>query len=181
MTEHCLIFSAEIDQRTTNLLVAYLVELQISGATKLTLAISSPGGGVVPGITNYNILKSMPFNIETHNFGNVDSIANAMFLGGQVRYAAASATFMFHSVGFNGNSAERLEEKNILEKLDIIRADHNRISSLISDRSSLSVKTCHRLFKQQSTKDASWARTNGLIQEVREFTIPQGATVKYLT
>jgi ATP-dependent Clp protease, protease subunit len=123
----------------------------------------------------------MPFHIETYNFGNVDSIANAMFLGGQARYATPSSTFMFHSVGFNGNSAERLEETNLLQKLDIIRADHKRISQLISERTGLAINTCHRLFKQQSTKDASWARSNGIVHDIREFTIPEGAAVKYLT
>jgi ATP-dependent protease ClpP protease subunit len=180
VTEHCLIFSAEVDQRVTNMVVAYLVELQIAGATKLTLAISSQGGNVVSGVTIYNVLMSMPYVIETHNFGNVDSIANVIFLAGRRRYANHTATFMFHGVGFNGNAAERLKEKNILERLDIIKSEHKRISRLISGRSGLNEPSCLNLFKQQRTKDATWARDNGLIDQVAEFTVPAGASLKYV-
>jgi len=180
MTEHCLIFSAEVDQRVTNVLVAYLVELQLIGATKLTLAISSQGGNVVSGVTIYNLLMSMPFVIETHNFGNVDSIANVIFLAGSKRYANPTATFMFHGVGFNGNATERLEEKNLLEKLDVIKSEHKRISRLIAVRSGLPERVGLNLFKQQRTKDASWAMDKGFIDDIRAFSVPLGSTLKYV-
>jgi ATP-dependent protease ClpP protease subunit len=179
MTEHCLMFSAEIDQRVANVMVSYLVELQLSGARKLIIAMSSSGGNVVAGITIYNALAAMPFEIETHNFGNVDSIANVIFLSGNKRYANSSATFMFHGVGFNGNSTERLE-KNILEKLDIIRSENKRISHLIASRSRLKEASSLKLMKQQSTRDAIWAKNNGLVDDIREFTIPSGPTLKYV-
>jgi ATP-dependent protease ClpP protease subunit len=173
-------FAAEIDQRVANQMVAYLVELQVTRATKLTLAISSPGGGVVAGITIYNALMAMPFEIETHNYGNVDSIANVIFLAGRRRYANACSTFMFHGVGFNGNANERLEEKNILEKLDIIRAEHKRIAGLIAARSTLKESACLKLFKQQRTRGAAWAKANGIADEIRDFSVPTGIDVKYL-
>ena len=180
MSEHCLIFAAEVDQRVVNIAISYLTEIAITGGTKLTVAISSPGGNVVAGVTIYNALCSMPFEIDTHNFGNVDSIANVIFLAGKNRYANASATFMFHGVGFNGNANERLEEKNILEKLDVIRAEHKRIAGLIASRSTLQESACLRLFRQQRTRGTSWAKANGLIHDVKEFVVPTGATLKYL-
>jgi ATP-dependent protease ClpP protease subunit len=181
MSEHCLIFSAtEIDHRVVNTMVSYLTELAITGCTKLTMAISSPGGNVVAGVTIYNALMSMPFEIDTHNFGNVDSIANVIFLAGKRRYANTTATFMFHGVGFNGNANERLEEKNILEKLDVIRAEHKRIAGLIASRSTLQERACLRLFRQQRTRSAGWAKANGLIEDVKDFVVPAGATLKYL-
>ncbi|MGB8314056.1 MAG: ATP-dependent Clp protease proteolytic subunit, partial [Aestuariivirga sp.] len=101
MSEHYLYFSAGVDERVQNQFISYLVELQGAGATKLTIAMSSPGGNVVAGITIYNALISMPFEIETHNIGNSDSIATVIFVAGKRRFANPTATFMFHGVGYD--------------------------------------------------------------------------------
>ena len=104
---------------------------------------------MVNGVTMYNTIKAMPYEINTHNISNVDFIANVIFLAGKNRLANQCSTFMFHGVGFNGNNNERLEEKNILEKLNTIKSEHNRIAKIISDHSGLSVQSCMGLFKQQ--------------------------------
>lgn len=180
MSKHYLMFTAGIDQMSMNSLVQYLVDLQRSGAQELVIGISSHGGNVVCGITMYNALRASPLKITTHNIGNVDSIANAVFLAGEERYANESATFMFHGVGFDGNPNERLEEKNLLEKLDIVHAEHSRISQLIASRSGLDTSVCLDLFKEQKTRDASWALANGLVQSVTDFHVPTGADIRYL-
>jgi ATP-dependent Clp protease protease subunit len=180
MTEHCLIFSAPVNQNSANALVAYLLDLHAAGATSVTIAISSPGGNVINGITVFNAMQAVNYKLTTHNIGNVDSIANIIFLGGQNRFSNENATFMFHSVSFEGNANERLEEKNLLEKLDVIRAEHNRISSIISTRSGLSQRACINLFKRQATLDAQWAVKNGIVNGISEFKIPAHGNVKYL-
>lgn len=88
---------------------------------------------------------------------------------------------MFHGVGFNSDPVERLEEKNLLEKLDVVQAEHKRISDLIAARSGLAVEACLALFKEQKTRDAAWAVNQGLAHDIAEFAIPAGADVKYLT
>lgn len=180
MTDHCLVFSAAVNQNSTNALVAYLIDLHVAGATKATIAISSPGGNVVNGIAIYNTLLAVNYEITTFNIGNVDSIANILFLAGRNRISSRNATFMFHSVGFEGNANERLEEKNLLEKLDIIKSDHNRISSIIADRSGLSTRACLNLFKKQATRNTQWAVKHGIANSVGEFKIPTHGNVKYL-
>ena len=180
MTEHCLISSASINQNSTNSLIAYLIDLHVAGATGVTIAISSPGGNVVNGITIYNALLAVNYEVTTYNIGNVDSIANIVFLGGKNRISNGNATFMFHSVSFDGNANERLEEKNLLEKLDIIKSEHNRISSIIAARSGLSPRVCINLFKKQATRDAQWAVKNGIANSIGEFKIPAHGNVKYL-
>jgi hypothetical protein len=90
--------------------------------------MNCPGGNVVSGIAVYNAMIAMPYPIVTHNIGDVDSIANVIFLGGNERYACPGSTFIFHGVGFSGNANERLEEINLRAKLDSILADHKRIA-----------------------------------------------------
>jgi ATP-dependent Clp protease protease subunit len=121
----------------------------------------------------------MPFEINTHNISNVDSIANVVFLAGKNRLASTTSTFMFHGVSFGGNNNERLEEKNLLEKLDIITAEHKRIATIISGHSALSFDACTELFLKQETRSAQWAVDNGIATGIGEFQITNG-NVRYL-
>lgn len=169
------IFTAEVNATSANNFANFLLANAAAGTTRLILGINSPGGNVVAGIAIYNVMMAMPYEIVTHNIGNVDSIANAMFLAGRERYACAPATFMFHSVGFNGVQGYRFEEKNLREHLDSVIADNKRIAALISARTRLTVPKAMRLFKEQRTRDAAWASENGFIAEIRDFVVPAGA------
>jgi ATP-dependent Clp protease protease subunit len=180
MSEHFLMLAAQINQQSQSALIGYLTDLAINGATKLTIAISSPGGNVVSGVTMYNSLISMPYEIVTHNIGNVDSIAVVIFLAGARRLANPASTFMFHGAGFDGNANERLEESNLRAKLDTLIANHKTISEIISTRTSLNLADCMKLFEKQETKDTGWASSLGLINDIKEFRLPVGSNVKHL-
>jgi ATP-dependent Clp protease protease subunit len=171
---------APINAQISSQLLVYLVDLQRSGAKKLTIAMSSPGGNVNAGITMYNQIRSMPYDIEMHNIGNIGSMANAVFLASRKRVASPSATFMFHGIAFDGSQNERLDERAVLEKLDVIQADHERTAQIISENSKLKSDEAMGLFKQQKTVDANWALMSGVVGEVREFTVPSGTDLKYI-
>jgi ATP-dependent protease ClpP protease subunit len=182
MADHYLFLSAEITQTAANQFTAYLAGLAGQMPARLIVAMNSGGGNVVSGIAMYNAMVAMPYPIITHNIGNVDSIANVIFLGGSERYACPGSTFMFHGVGFSGNGNERLEENNLKAKLDTILADHNRISAILSARTqgNLSIRQGMSLFKEQRTRDAQWAVDKGIVAAQREFTLPAGANVQFL-
>ena len=171
MTEQTILFSSDVTPAAANNFASVLTTLAQAGATKLVLGVNSGGGNVVAGIFLHNLLVSMPFEIVTHNVGNVDSIANVIFMAGSTRLSCAPSTFMFHGVGFDPGS-ERLEEKNLREKLDTISADHARISHIISSRSKLSDADCRRLLAEQSTRGAQWALDSGLITGIADFAYP---------
>lgn len=111
-----------------------------------------------------------------------DSIANAVFLAGNERYASPASTFMFHGVGLDGNASERLEEKNLKEKIDTVLSDHRRISEIISTRTQnrLTVRSGMNLFKEQRTRNAQWALDRGIVMAIRDFVLPAGANVQIL-
>jgi ATP-dependent Clp protease, protease subunit len=180
MTDHCLIFSAPVSPQSTSQLLAHLVDLQVSGATSLTIAISSPGGAIVNGIAAYNAVSAANFQVSTHNIGNLDSVAIVLFLAGAKRLTNSTSTFMFHGVGFDGSANERLEERNLLEKLDVIRSDHKRISSIIAQKTSLSIHEAETLFKQQSTRDATWSVKNRFADKIDEFKMPAHRNIRHI-
>ena len=128
------------------------------------------------GITLYNFLRGVPFNLIVHNIGNVDSIGNAIFLAGAQRYACLHSTFMFHGVGCDRPSG-RFEEKPLREMLGGIESDQRRIGSVIAERTNLSNDEIQGLFREAQTKTAEFARERGIVHDIREFSLPPSEPV----
>ncbi|MCH8089235.1 MAG: ATP-dependent Clp protease proteolytic subunit [Chloroflexi bacterium] len=170
-------FSAEINIKTTESLIAVMTQAANRQVQQVYLAISTPGGQVKEGMNLYNVLRGMPFSLVTHNVGSVDSIGNAVFLAGETRYAVPNATFLFHGVGFDIKGQIRLEEQDVRDRLDIILSDQKRIGDVISANSNLNDRSIASLFRTQQTKDTSWAVDKGIIHEIRDFQIPPGSTI----
>lgn len=174
-------FMAELTPTTSEGLLSACVNLANRKVKTIYLLFSSPGGAVTNGIHIYNVLRALPCKVVTHNVGAVDSIANVIFLAGQERYANAEATFMFHGVGWNLPQAARLEEKLLLETLDSLRADNKRIAAIFRDRASFPAgDEIESLFLKAATKDAEFAKERGIIHEIREAKVPDGAPVLQL-
>lgn len=170
-------FSAEINVATTESLIATCAQCVTAGVEEVHLLLSTPGGYVQNGLNLYNVLRAMPFKLVTHNVGNVDSIGNALFLAGDERYACPHSTFMFHGVGFESNPAERLEEKSLREKMQGLLADQKRIGAIIEERTNLDSGNVAELFREAQTKDAAYAVSTGIVDDVRDVEMPPGATV----
>jgi ATP-dependent protease ClpP protease subunit len=171
-------FSAEIDAKTTESLIATMANCANEGAEEVQLLISSPGGSVMYGITLYNTLRAMPFHLITHNVGNVDSIGNAVFLAGEQRFASPHSTFMFHGVGFDQiPGAPRLDEKYLGELTGGLLADQSRIAAVMEERTNLDAAQIEPLFREAQTKDATYAVGVGIVDEVKDVEIPPGAPV----
>lgn len=170
-------FSAEIIPSTTESLIATMTNLANVGVKEVYLLLSTPGGSVMNGMNLYNVLKGMPFELITHNVGNVDSIGNVLFLAGNKRYATANATFMFHGVGFDTAPNQRLEEKFLRERLNGILSDQRRIGDIISQYTNLSNRQVAQLFREAQTKDARYAVDKGIIHEIRDVQLTSGCPV----
>jgi ATP-dependent Clp protease protease subunit len=170
-------FSAEATPYPTEALIATMANCANLGVKKVYLLLSTPGGAVMNGMNLYNVLQGVPFELTTHNVGNVDSIGNVIFLAGSERYATAQATFMFHGVGFNTVPGQRMEEKTLREWLDSIQADHKRIGAILADKTKLTEAEVATLFLEAQTKDADWAVGRGLVHEIRHVQISPGAPV----
>jgi len=170
-------FSAEIIPNTTEALLSVCSQQANNRVKRVYLLLSTPGGQVMNGLNIYNVLRGMPFELITHNVGNVDSIGNAIFLVGSTRYACAHSTFMFHGVGFNSQPNERLEQKNLQEKLNGLLSDQRRIGSIIQERTRIREDETDDLSREARTKDAAYAHGNGIVDEIRDVQIPAGGPI----
>ena len=156
-------FSAEINANTTESLISVMANCSNLRVKEVYLLLSTGGGQVMEGMNLYNVLKGMPFELTTHNVGNVDSIGNVIFLAGNKRYATPNATFMFHGVGVDIKSNQRLEGKKLRELLRHIDSDHKRFGDIITQHTNLSAKESASLFREAKTEDATWAIDKGII------------------
>lgn len=178
MSELHIIFTAEVNQASANRFIQLLLTQREQGTERLVIAMNCPGGHVNSGVAIYHVMRSMPYEIVSHNISNVDSIANVIFLGADMRFAVPHATFMFHGVGLNAKEGMRLEEKNLKEYIDSIDADNNRLAKLIASRTNLNDDEGVTLFREQQTMGAEWAKTNALVSEIREYVAPADGPVQ---
>lgn len=166
-----VIFTAMINPHTVETLTQALSNIAIQGVPEVYLVLSTPGGDVRSGLTLYNFLKGVPFELIVHNTGNVDSIGNAVFLAGNKRVACQNATFMFHGVGFD-QQAGRYEEKQLREMLENIMSDQRRIGDIIAEHTDLTQDEIQDLFRETQTKTAEFARQRGIVHSISEFHLP---------
>ena len=172
-----LLFQSEVNQQTCERLCTAMGTLANQGYREIYFLLSTPGGTVSNGLAIYNFMRGLPCRFVTHNIGNVDSIGNVIYLGGEERYTCAHATFMFHGVGFNTQQAMRFEQKNLKEMLDSIAHDHRRIGGIFRERSNLNSRNVIKLFLEARTKDANFAVERGLAHAIREVEIEPGRQI----
>jgi ATP-dependent protease ClpP protease subunit len=170
-------FSAEINPNTAESLIATMADIANQGVPKVTLCLSTPGGGVPKGVTIYNTLRAMPFTLVTHNVGNVDSIGNAVFLAGEQRLACPHSTFMFHGVASPVMAGEQLSRGALKERTDGVLADEKRIGAIIRERTKLRASDVEALFNETQTKDATYAVGAGIVHEIKDVQIPVGTPI----
>lgn len=175
-------FCAEINPTTTEVLLKACTDLSNNKDVQtIYLLLSTPGGAVMNGIAIYNTLRALRPKIVTHNVAAVDSIGTVVFLAGEERYANPGTTFMFHGVGVQVAQPVRLQQRDLLDRLDAVRADQKKIASIIRSRTTFgSDKEIGDLFLKAATKDAEFAKDRGIIHEIREAKVPDGVPVLQL-
>lgn len=168
-------FFAPVDGSSINPLMNIIDQKIHDGVQRFVILISSPGGSVFHGLSVHNYLRGIPAEIETHNFGSVDSIGVVMYLAGSKRYSVPDARFLIHpvSLGFIGN--ERLEEKQIEEKLKGLKIDAENIAAVIGDATGKKEEEILRKMHDRTTLNPEDALRFGLVHEIKKELFPVGA------
>lgn len=145
--------------------------------SKLYFAISSNGGDVAAGFTLYNFLVSLPADIAMHNVGTVDSVATVIFLAASERYAAPHSTFLYHGVTLNVGGPMSFTIEQLSERVGSLAADEARIAEVIADKTNLDVIQINTFQKQGETLNPSAAKVHGIVHDIRDVSIPNGAPI----
>ena len=141
----------------------------------LYFLFSSPGGQVDAGITFYNFLRSLPAEIVMHNTGAIDSVATAIFLAGDRRYAAKHSSFLFHGIQAQFHKDSRAPTSLMREQLSRLEADESKITGIVAERSAMTEGEMRDLLQQGKAVDLAFAIEKKIIHEIRNPEIPKGA------
>lgn len=165
-----------IDPTKVNKFIQFTTEvIKQHSPTELYFFIASNGGDVDSGFVLYNFLISLQSKliVTMHNTGTIDSIANVIFVGGQNRFAAPNASFLFHGVSMNlqGGCSRTI----LKESLSRLEGMENRIAHTVSKHSKLTEAELTNLFLQGEGKDVKFALDKEIIQEIKTPSVPQGA------
>jgi ATP-dependent Clp protease protease subunit len=159
------------DDGVTRLAAAFNLAVN-EGTDEVHLCISSPGGFVHSGIYLYNHIRSLPLRVVMYNTGSVASIAVAIFVAADERWCSSHGVFMIHPTSLSpqaGMTATLLQSS-----LDGALADDLRTENILRERTSIP----DDMLSARRSKDvyipAEQAVNYGLVQGLREFTLPQG-------
>ena len=169
-------FFAPVIDVTINALMNAVDQNMKQGATQFIILISSPGGSVFHGLSAYNYLKGLPATITTHNFGSVDSIGVVLFCGGSRRLSVPQARFLLHGVSA-GFQNERLEEKQLEERLKGLRIDIENIAKVIAANTGKTVQEVTNAMLERTTLNPDEAKVWGLVHDIRSELFEAGSEV----
>jgi len=170
-------FFAPIADVTINALMTAVDERIRKGIKKFTILISSPGGSVFHGLSAYNYLKGLPATITTHNFGSVDSIGIVLYCGGSERLSVPQARFLLHGVSTSFRQNERLEEKQLEERLKGLRIDIQNIAKVIAANTGRSVQEVMNVMLERTTLNPEEAQSWGLVHSIKSELFEAGSEV----
>jgi ATP-dependent Clp protease protease subunit len=168
-------FVAEINPNTAEVLLKVCADMANAG-NDVYMLLNTVGGQINSGIAMYNILRALPTTITTHNVGAINSIGNVVFLAGRQRYANPGTTFMFHGASFDVQN-QRFDERMLVERLEGLRVDQKKIAGIIANRTNVGGEDIEKLFLQAATWDAEFAKSHGIVHDIREAEIPVGSPV----
>ena len=170
-------FFAPVVDVTINALMNAVDQKMKAGTSNFIILISSPGGSVFHGLSAYNYLKGLPATITTHNFGSVDSIGVVLYCGGSKRLSVPQARFLLHGVSANFGKNERLEEKQLEERLKGLKIDIENIAKVISVNTGKSVDDVTNAMLERTTLNPEEAKSWGLVHEIKSQLFEAGSEV----
>lgn len=172
MKEAYIRFMAPVVPQTSDQLFK-IIDRKIKEKTeKIHLLLSSPGGSVFHGLSLYNFLKGAPIEVNTYNFGSVDSIGVVIFCAGSKRFSVPHARFLIHGVKFNINGNASFDEKQIEEYLKSLKIDQLNIARVIADNSGKSTHKIEEDMINRTTLNPIEAKDYGLVHEIKSDLFP---------
>jgi len=180
MKEAYIRLFAPIGPDTTDKLFKILDQKINNSVNKIHLLISSPGGSVFHGLSIYNYLKGAPIEVDTYNFGSVDSIGVIIFCAGKKRYSVPHARFLIHGVRFNINGNVAFDEKELEEHYKSLKIDQRNIAKVIADTCGKEIKEIENKMNDRTTLNPEEAKEYGLVHEIKSILFPQGADLSVI-
>ena len=177
-------FIAEINDKTSSLLMFLLTEQLRSGMNNFRINISSGGGMVFHAVALYNFLSGLKdVYLHTHNLGQIDSAANLIFLAGQQRTASKASSFLLHppKMGFQAQGMVQFSLQDLKERTLGLEKDERKIAEIIATRLNKDTQSILQMFERRETHSSEEAKNLGFIHSIEEFVAEPGTPIFTIT
>lgn len=157
--------SGEIDERTAHRVIYGITKMTSRNVREpILLILNSHGGLEVQGFAIYDALRACPARVVVEGYGNIQSIATAIMMGGDWRRIAPNATFMIHDGNVEVGEATTAEiEDHLAFKVE----RDNRYHQVLAERTGRELETIETWCRE----DEHWfspedAVENGFCDEI---------------
>lgn len=165
LKERIIMLSGEVNDDTSNLIVAQLLFLESEDPDKdIYLYINSPGGSITSGMAIYDTMQYIKCDVSTICIGMAASMGAFLLSCGEKgkRYALPNSEIMIHQPlgGFQGQATDfEIHAKRILK----IKESLNKI---LSENTGKPLETIKADVERDNFMSADEAKAYGLVDEV---------------
>jgi len=170
-------FFAGVNNQSANQLMALVDQEFNRGIRKFKLLISTSGGFIFHGLSLYNFLAGLPAEVETHNFGSVDSIGVCVYCAGRKRLCVPDARFLLHPVAWNTTGPVSWEIEKLQENINSLKVDSRNIATSVSRATGKSEEEVIKAISSRTTLGPVEAKAFGLVHEIRSELFPASAKI----
>lgn len=165
--ERAIRFLAPVNNQTSDQLFRAIDDQLKQGTTKIRLLLSTPGGSVFHGLSIHNFLRGLPIEVDTYNFGSVDSIGVVIFSSGTKRFTVPHSRFLLHGVKFNVSGKTSMDEVQLGEYLKSLQIDQHNVAKVIADTTNKTVAEIESDMNSRITLNPEQAQQYGLVHNVK--------------
>lgn len=131
--------------------------------------INSEGGSESAGYAIYDALSNCRNRVVTIGYGEVLSIAAAIFQAGDVRYLSANSEYMIHN-GTVGTGGEEQQQTDLIDTAERIKKSNRRYYKILSNASKLSYKEVEEACQRDSYYSPKEAKSVGFCDHILKST-----------
>ena len=164
LKDRIIILNGEIDDNTSNIVVAQLLYLDSLNNNDISLYINSPGGSITAGMAIYDTMNFIKSNVSTICVGMAASMAAFILSSGQKgkRYILPNAEVMIHQP-LGGAQGQATEIKIAAERIIKIKKKLNKI---LSENTGKDIKIINRDTERDHFMDSNEALKYGIVDKI---------------
>ena len=164
LKDRIIILNGEIDDNTSNIIVAELLYLDSINNEDISLYINSPGGSVTAGMAIYDTMNYIKSDVSTICVGIAASMASILLSSGTKgkRYALPNSEVMIHQPlgGVQGQATEiKIDAERILKLKD-------KVNKLLSINTNQDIKKIESDTERDNFMNSEEALKYGLIDKI---------------
>lgn len=164
LKDRIIILNGEIDDNTSNNVVAQLLYLDSINNEDISLYINSPGGSVTSGMAIYDTMNFIKSDVSTICVGMAASMASILLSAGakNKRFALPNSEIMIHQPlgGVQGQATEiKIAAERILKLKD-------KINEILSKHTNQDIKKIENDTERDNFMSAEEALEYGLIDKI---------------